>query len=163
MMKSYYLFLASLLQCLSLNAQEIFIISSINIEGNKITKEDVILRVLDFSKEDMLTKENLLLKIKKSEENLQNLQLFNFIKIDFSRQFEKREINIEINVIERWYIWPYPILEVSERNFNVWWGEFKSSNYSDFSRVNYGVFLNWEISVESQAKIHSHIKLPSFW
>ena len=35
-------------------------------------------------------------------------------------------------------------MELSERNFNVWWKEFKKSNYSDFSRLNYGVYLVWE-------------------
>ena len=41
-------------------------------------------------------------------------------------------------------MWPYPILEVSERNFNTWWQDFKSSDYKDFSRLNYGVFVNIE-------------------
>ena len=46
--------------------------------------------------------------------------------------------------MERWYVWPNPIFELSERNFNVWWHDFKANNYSDFSRVNYGLFLVWE-------------------
>ena len=50
---------------------------------------------------------------------------------------------MKIKVIERWYIWPYPILEISERNFNVFWDRLRNSNYTDFSRINYGVFLNW--------------------
>ena len=68
--------------------------------------------------------------------------LFNFNNISTENNNGKTDIIIE--VVERWYIWPYPILEISERNFNVWWDEFNESNYSDFSRMNYGAFLVWE-------------------
>ena len=68
--------------------------------------------------------------------------LFNFTDISIEENDNRADIFIE--VVERWYIWPYPIFELSERNFNMWWNEFKANNYSDFSRINYGVFLVWE-------------------
>ena len=117
-------------------------IYKISIQGNKITKNEIILRELTFKTGDIITKEELEVKIKKSEENLTNLLIFNFSKI--SANIESSKIYLEIKIVERWYIWPYPILEVSERNFNVWWNEFKESRYSDFSRMNYGIFLVWE-------------------
>ena len=117
-------------------------INNITIKGNKITKEEIILRELTFQKKDVLSKKILDDKIKESEQNLTNLMLFNFSKI--STEIEASKANITIEIIERWYIWPYPIIELSERNFNVWWNEFQESNYSDFSRMNYGVFLVWE-------------------
>ena len=123
-------------------SQEKLQINSITIKGNKITKEEIILRELTFQKGDAVSKEKLDEKIKESEENLTNLMLFNFSEI--SADIEAAKANITIEIVERWYIWPYPIIELSERNFNVWWNEFKESNYSDFSRMNYGVFLVWE-------------------
>ena len=30
----------------------------------------------------------------------------------------ENKINFTIDLVERWYIWPYPIFEISERNFN---------------------------------------------
>ena len=84
----------------------------------------------------------LIQKIKESKQNLVNLSLFNFVEISEEIQAENAKIIIEVT--ERWYFWPFPILEISERNFNSWWNEFKSSNYSDFSRLNYGLFLTWE-------------------
>ena len=123
-------------------SQEKLQINSITIKGNKITKEEIILRELTFQKGDAISKEILDKKIKESEENLTNLMLFNFSEI--SADIEVAKANITIEIVERWYIWPYPIIELSERNFNVWWNEFKESNYSDFSRMNYGVFLVWE-------------------
>ena len=80
--------------------------------------------------------------IKSTKNNLINLKLFNFVEIEELTNSDTT--NIIINLTERWYIWPYPILEISERNFNSWWREFSSNNYTDFSRLNYGIFLNWE-------------------
>ena len=123
-------------------SQEKIEITNIIITGNKITKDDVLLRELTFKKGDVLSQASLEGKIKESKENLTNLMLFNFNHITFENNTEKTDVYIE--VVERWYIWPYPILEISERNFNVWWDEFKESSYSDFSRINYGIFLVWE-------------------
>ena len=65
---------------------------------------------------------------------------FNFV--DFTPIIKKSEVDI-LKVTERWYVWPYPIFEISERNFNVFWDSLRHSNFQDFSRLNYGVFLNW--------------------
>jgi hypothetical protein len=46
-------------------------------------------------------------------------------------------IDLLVEVDERWYTWPIPIFELSDRNFNEWW-----QNYNhDFGRVNYGLRL----------------------
>ena len=141
MRKIVFLFLFLILSFLSFSQKEIKI-SSIEINGNKVTKDAIILRELTFETETSLSRESLEKKMKDSEENLSNLTLFNFAEIQSEIKDDKA--NIVVNVVERWYIWPYPIFELSERNFNVWWDEFKSNNYSDFSRVNYGVFFVWE-------------------
>jgi outer membrane protein assembly factor BamA len=117
-------------------------ISKIIITGNKITQEDIIIRELAFNENNSFSVDELKEKIKESKQNLVNLQLFNFVEINYSLEGDK--VNITIDVTERWYFWPYPIFEISERNFNSWWDSFRASNYSDFSRLNYGVFLNWE-------------------
>ena len=113
-------------------------VNDILINGNIITKSEIIQRELSFNKGGSYNLDVLDAKIKESTDNLQNLELFNFINI------ERNQNNILITVIERWYFWPYPIFEISERNFNTWWNEFKGNNYSDFSRLNYGIFFNWE-------------------
>jgi len=123
-------------------SQDTLTISNITITGNKVTKNDIIMREMSFFKTNHLTKYELEQKIKESKQNLVNLRLFNFITIHYL--IKNKEVKITIDVTERWYFWPYPILEISERNFNSWWSEFRSSNYSDFSRLNYGLFLNWE-------------------
>lgn len=121
--------------------QEKIIISNINISGNKITKKEIIIRELVFYINSITTKIELEDNITESQKNLTNLKLFNFNEIDYTIIDSLVEIDIE--VVERWYFWPYPIFEISERNFNSWWNEFKASKFSDFSRLNYGLFLNW--------------------
>ena len=116
------------------------VISEISINGNKKTKEHTILKELYFAIGDSLNAKELIEKIEQSKKNIETQWLFNFIDFDFKIQEEK--IAITIDVVERWYIWPYPILEISERNFNVFYDSLKASNYSDFSKLNYGVFLN---------------------
>jgi len=117
-------------------------ISEIKIKGNKKTKKEIILRELDFEVGEKISTIELNTKISDAKKNLTNLNLFNFI--DFNIKKNKNTVTIEIELVERWYLWPYPIFEISERNFNVWWNDFKETNYSDFSRINYGLFLNIE-------------------
>ena len=113
-------------------------ILNVEILGNNKTKKEIILREVTFQKNKNYNQDILKEKIKESTENLNNLKLFNFVEIT------QNEGNIYIEVTEKWYFWPYPVFEISERNFNTWWDEFKANDYSDFSRLNYGIFLNWE-------------------
>tara|TARA_Y100001933_G_scaffold252114_1_gene290624 strand:+ start:3249 stop:4628 length:1380 start_codon:yes stop_codon:yes gene_type:complete len=122
--------------CNSLYSQKKNFISEIIISGNKITTDDIISRELLFKIDSNYSKIELENKIKLSQQNLKNLNLFNFIEIE--RQEKNNLTTIYIKLIERWYIWPYPIFEFADRNFNSW------IDKSDFNRVNYGLFFNWE-------------------
>ena len=117
-------------------------VTSITLNGNLKTQNDIILRELSFEENKSYSNDDLTKRIEESKENLVNLKLFNFVEIN--KNENKDTVQISVDVIERWYIWPYPIFEISERNFNTWWKEFAANDYSDFSRLNYGVFLNWE-------------------
>jgi hypothetical protein len=125
----------------SLVIEEI-IISNIKIKGNKKTKKEIILRELDFKVGEKISINKLKVKIYDAKENLTNLNLFNFIEFEY-KEIENN-VSIQVKLTERWYVWPYPIFEISDRNFNVWWHDFKQSNYSDLTRINYGLFINIE-------------------
>ncbi len=104
--------------------------------GNEKTKIFVLLRELTYQKGDTLSKADLKKKLVRSSENLFNTGLFN--KTDFEiTQGTSNSINITFKLEERWFVWPYPILENGDRNFNTWW------ETKDLSRLTYGVFLNW--------------------
>ncbi len=139
-MKKIILFILISLVYFQSNAQEY--VNEIIITGNTKTKDYVILREVSFKEKESYKKDVLDKKIKASQNNLINLKLFNFVEI---KKINTGDVlKISITVVEKWYIWPYPILEISERNFNTWWQEFSESNYSDFSKLDYGVFLKWE-------------------
>jgi outer membrane protein assembly factor BamA len=78
--------------------------------------------------------------MEKSRENLMNTSLFNFVNVE-SKSVEENPASVDIifSFTERWYIWPWPILEFADRNFNTWWTENR-----DLSRLSYGVALRWE-------------------
>jgi hypothetical protein len=127
---------------LSQVAQAQITVSTIILSGNAKTQDHIIIRELSFEKNVSYATGDLDKRIEKSKENLTNLKLFNFITINKTENKDSTEITID--VIEKWYIWPFPVFEISERNFNTWWKEFAANNYSDFSRLNYGVEFNWQ-------------------
>jgi len=113
-------------------------VDSIVLAGNRITKDKIILREINFREGDTLRCDRLDSLLSRSRENLLNTLLFNFVEIDRSFPFPgSQDVVVHVNVIERWYIWPVPILKISDRNFNVWW------KTKDFSRLSYGFYVDW--------------------
>lgn len=112
------------------------IVHDVLIQGNRVTKDPVILRELVFGIGDTIQKMELLPAIQRSKDNLLNLALFNFVYFDVSH-IPGNGINIHIEVTERWYIWPVPILEYADRNFS----EFVKNR--DWDKINYGAWLKW--------------------
>ncbi len=113
----------------------LLIVRNIDITGNKLTKEYVIVRELPFRIRDTIPVAELGEVISRSEDNLMNTSLFNFA--DLSTDIEGRDLYIHIRVVERWYIWPVPIFEHAERNFPSW------LRNPEFSKLNYGIQVNW--------------------
>ncbi|MBC8320521.1 MAG: hypothetical protein H8E34_07355 [Bacteroidetes bacterium] len=116
--------------------ESLILINSITLKGNKITKDKIIFREIEFEKGSELRSSILDSLVVKSQQNLMNRALFNFVTI--TKNTVNNKCDIEVNVIERWYIWPVPILQFADRNINAWW------NKRDFSRINYGVDLRIE-------------------
>lgn len=112
-------------------------IKNIRIEGNKKTKPATILRELDFARGDSLALGSLPATFERNRLLLLNLGIFTEVSIKMADSSALTQSIILIRVTEAWYIYPVPILSLSDRNFNVWWNEFDRS----FKRVNYG--LDW--------------------
>lgn len=110
------------------------VVNQIIITGNKITRTHIVMRELVFHEGDTLPFEILENAILRSRENLMNTGLFNFIEIN-KYPDATNHLTIQINVTERWYLWPFPFFEVVDRNFNEWWLT------KDFNRANYGLYL----------------------
>lgn len=124
--------------CLQKPAAKALVIRSINLKGNHVTKDRILLRELEMNPGDTLSLRELCQKTARSRQNLLNRALFNFVTIttELTEQ-EFPEADVLVDVIERWYVWPLPIFELAERNFNTWW------ETKDFRRANYGMFLTY--------------------
>lgn len=109
------------------------IIKEISIRGNNKTKEEYILRELEININDSISINSLNSIIDRLKSNLLKTGLFNFVNIKTKTQ--NNNLTLSIKVEERWYIWPYPILEYAHRNFPAWLKE------KDISRTNYGLFV----------------------
>jgi outer membrane protein assembly factor BamA len=113
------------------------IVSEILISGNKVTKERIVLREISVNIGDTIAPGKLAEVLKRSRYNIYNTGLFNFVTI-VTEIKEEKYLTIRISLIERWYLWPIPVFELAETNFNTWWLT------KDFSRANYGLFVTKE-------------------
>lgn len=113
-------------------------IAAIEIEGNKKTKLSIILRELDIAIGDSLLILDLKPILERNQRNVQNTGLFVKSEIEIKDwDTNESQVTLLIKVHEAWYLYPYIIFELADRNFNVWWIEQQRS----LKRVNYGVSI----------------------
>lgn len=119
-------------------ANRVLEINRIIILGNKVTRDRIILRELSFKPGDTVSSQRFENQLVRDRAKIYNLRLFNTVLVRWM-EFDPLtgKIDIIIEVTERWYTFPQPIFELSDRNFSEWW-----QNYNhDFHRVNYGLRL----------------------
>lgn len=105
--------------------------------GNKKTKDRIISRELTLKSGDTIRVSKLAETILWDKRKIYNLRLFNVVNIR-SLEMSPTQIDLLVEVEERWYTWPAPIFELSDRNFNEWWVNYNH----DLNRVNYGLQLD---------------------
>lgn len=116
----------------------IYHIDKIEISGNNRTEDYVILRELNFKKGDTVTISELPGLFEQGKRQLESMGIF--AQADFNIQeisSEDRTVHITIEIQERWPIYPVPLLELADRNFNIWWKTY----HLNLRRVNYGLKL----------------------
>ncbi len=111
-------------------------VREIIIIGNKLTKPAIIQRELTFHKGDTLNPSAFETIFKHSENNLRNTSLFNSVHVSYLIT-DQQSVSVYILLKERWYIFPIPIFELVDRNFNAWW------RTKDFTKINYGGVITW--------------------
>ncbi len=118
------------------------LINNIIVKGNKKTKDYIILRESQLKKGDSILITTLYKTIEQARLNVYNTTLFNEVKIN-TIALNAFSIDIEIEVKERWYIFPTPQFKLVDRSFNEWIKTYKA----DLQRVIYGVkFAHYNIS-----------------
>lgn len=112
------------------------LINRIFIIGNRLTRDHIILRELSLKPGDLIFNLDLPGILELDKKKLFNTRLFNTVEIR-AMELQEHKVDLLIDLNERWYTFPAPIFELSDRNFNEWW-----QNYNhDFKRVNYGLRL----------------------
>jgi len=114
--------------------EEVVYIGNINLRGNKITKDFIILREITFTKGDKMPLKELEKQLLITKQQIYNTSLF----VDDSVYIAKRKGPVaDINIVlkERWYFFPLPYMKLIDRNFNQWWTQ---ENHS-LNRIDFGL------------------------
>ncbi|WP_299758997.1 BamA/TamA family outer membrane protein [uncultured Pontibacter sp.] len=142
-------------------------IADISLTGNEITKSQVMLRELTFSPGDTIRTEELELLLQENQKRLFNLRLFHHVNYTYTCADGQVQVTYEVQ--ERFYLYPIPIFDFADRNFNAWLEK------KDWSRIDYGINLtrrnfrgrNEEVRVRVQRGFNKRLELayriPYVW
>jgi outer membrane protein assembly factor BamA len=115
-------------------ANRILHVGRVIIIGNKVTRNRIIEREISKKPGDTVSLSQLPGILQWDKNKIYNLRLFNTVSVRALELGDDR-IDILVEVTERWYIFPVPIFELSDRNFSEWWNNYNH----DLSRINYGL------------------------
>ncbi len=117
-------------------------IHNIVIGGNKVTKSYLIEREIPFRVNDSIIFRNVNKELEQARQLVYNTTLFNEVKLT-AKFISSSDMDVMVEVKERWYIYPVPQFQLVDRNVNEW---IKIHN-ADLNRVNYGIkFIDYNLS-----------------
>lgn len=120
------------------------IIQQVSLEGNKRTRERIIRRELELATATNIKLEDTAAFFDYEAKKVFNTKLFNLVKLQTRRYRPSGDSTIPdttdllVQVHERWYFFPSPVLELADRSFNEWFYNRGGS----YTRLNYGVRVN---------------------
>jgi outer membrane protein assembly factor BamA len=97
---------------LSIFPDSTLVVDSIIIVGNKTTKPFVILREMLLHSGDLISKE----AVEYDKDRIYSLQLFNSVEIRLET-IQPPKTNLIVEVNERWYIYPFPVWGIKDRDW----------------------------------------------
>ena len=127
---------------LAANKQNKVCIKDLTVNGTKRTKVYIVHREIQFKKGDSILISDLYKELEQARFQVYNTTLFNEVKFELVA-LDASNVNINVQVLERWYLYPVPQFKWIDRNFNEWYRTYKAS----LSRVNYGIkFVHYNLS-----------------
>lgn len=121
-------------ETIHLPGENLFVIRNIFITGNKKTKPNIILRELTFKPGDQYLLQDIVAKFQQARQNLMNTSLFHDVIVAL-KSLEGYNVDVIVQVKERWYLFPLPYFKPVDRNYNQWLVE----QGARLDRVNYGM------------------------
>lgn len=110
-------------------------ISSIIIKGNKKTRRYLIEREMLIKAGDSIEAGKIFEYLDESRKLIYNTTLFTSVNIYPASLVTNNQMSIEVDVKEKWYIYPTPQFQLIDRNLNEWVKVYNAS----LERVIYGV------------------------
>jgi hypothetical protein len=109
-------------------------VRNLTVFGNKRTKLYIVQREIAVAQGGVYTKGNFKRALRQTREQLMNTALFVDVIVT-PLEVGNSEVDVTVEVKERWYIFPVPFFRVVDRNWNVWIKEHNAS----LDRVNIGI------------------------
>jgi hypothetical protein len=110
-------------------------IDIVGIKGIIRTHPKAILRELNVSVDDSISLDEVDEVVRRNQELIYNTGQFN--RVEVQSKIEDGKLKLDLNVAERWYVWPELIFNLEDRSIQAW------LRNPDLARVTYGVGLNW--------------------
>ncbi|HEY0355319.1 MAG TPA: POTRA domain-containing protein, partial [Flavisolibacter sp.] len=114
----------------------LYTVRNIIITGNKKTHPNIIMRELSFGINEAYPLDEISSKFQKARKQLMNTGLFMNVTVAL-KSMNGNDVYVNIEVEEKWYIWPKPFLRTVDKTFHEWWNE----KDRDMNRINYGLRL----------------------
>jgi hypothetical protein len=110
------------------------LVRAVNVFGNKKTKLYLIEREIAIKTGMFYSTKELSRLIRLTKEQLMNTTLFVTVDVSIDTLLVN-EVDINIQLRERWYLFPVPHFKLVDRNINVWINDYKAS----LDRTEYGM------------------------
>lgn len=115
---------------------QLYTVRNIIISGNKKTHPDIIMRELPFEIDESYNLEEIPQKFSKARKHLMNTGLFREVTVSL-RSMQGYDVYVNVEVDEKWYLWPKPFVRTVDKTFHEWWDD----QDRDMNRINYGMRL----------------------
>lgn len=116
------------------DTNRLFVIHEITISGNNKTRPEIILRELSFDLNEEYPFSAIADKFTKARRQLLNTGLFHEVTVSL-KSLDDHDVYVNVDVKEKWYIWPRVFLKPVDKSFHQWWDE----GDRDPQRINYGI------------------------
>lgn len=118
------------------DSTDVLRLNRVIIIGNKRTKDWIIHRELSLKQADTVLRYQLAKLLERDKNKIYNLRIFHTAKLQ-ALELPDKTFDLLVEVEERWFTFPIPIFELSDRNFNEWWENYDHK----LNRTNYGLRL----------------------
>ncbi len=109
------------------------VMAGVTLQGNETTRDQVLLQELTFAPGDTVAAAALEPLLEDNRKRLYNLRLFHHVTYTYTCQ--EGRVQVTYQVQERFYLYPIPVFDYADRNFNAWLEK------KDWHRIDYGVNL----------------------